>query len=223
MLPRIRPDIVSQVTEQGTAEALIDAAESLFAVDGIERASLRAVMRQAGADPGAIHYHFGNRRRLAGAVLDRVLGPLNARRLALLDVAEIDAERADHAIQLQVLLEALVRPDVETGLDLTAREAGRSRLLGAIYLSPADFVTERVEEHFRPVAARFMPHFSSAVPGIGAELISWRIRWCVFGLLGALLSDEGDAFAIGADELISRIVSTTTAAIAAPTTMEVIR
>lgn len=207
------------MTEVATAEALIDAAESLFARDGIEGASLRAVMRDASADPGAVHYHFGNREQLAAAVLDRVLVPLNARRLQLLTEAE---NQCEGPIPLVLLLEALIRPDIESGVMLRGRGAGRPRLIGAMYISPALFVAERVEDQFRPVANRFMPHFAAALPHLPGELISWRIRWCVFGLLGALMSDDGDALAIGADELIARIVSSTAAAVAAPISTEVV-
>ena len=62
-------------------------AEAEFASAGFQHGSLRKIMREAGVDPGAVHYHFGGREALAAAVLDRILAPLNARRLELLDAA----------------------------------------------------------------------------------------------------------------------------------------
>ena len=90
-------------------DALLDAAEAEFADAGIETGSLRKIMRAASADPGAVHYHFGGRKALAEAVLSRVLVPLNARRLELLDRAEASGE-----LTLAELVDALVRPDIET-------------------------------------------------------------------------------------------------------------
>ena len=219
-----------------TAAALIDAAEGLFAIDGFERASLRAVMRAAGADPGSVHYHFGGRPALAAAVLDRLLAPLNARRLALLDQARAitaittttavgsgarieeaaDVEREGRAIPLPILVDALIRPDLEVAADLRSRGSGRSRLIGAIYLNPAAFVTERVEAHFEPVARRFQPELMAAVPGADPEVLAWRVRWIVFGTLGALLADPDEPFRRPIDELADRLAVDLAAALAAP-------
>ncbi len=205
---------IGDMAQGTTAEALVDAAEELFASEGFESASLRAVMRAAGSDPGAIHYHFGGRRELAAAVLDRVLAPLNARRLELL--AELEAASPElGTIGLAPLLEAIVRPDIETAVALRSRGNGRARLIGAVYLNPAAFVTEQVEQHFGPVAQRFFPHLSAAIPHVPAEVISWRIRWSLFGMLGALLADENEPFLVEADELITRIVDVAVGAIAA--------
>lgn len=197
-----------------TADALIDAAEDHFARDGFERASLRAVMRAAGADPGAVHYHFGGRPALAAAVLDRILAPLNARRLALL--AEARAAAGSDPIPVDGLVEALVRPDIEAATALADRGAGRSRLAGAIYLNPAAFVTERVEASFAPVAERYLPEMVRALPAVAPEVMAWRVRWVVFGTLGALLSDPDEPFRHPADQLVARLVTDFAAVLAAP-------
>ena len=201
--------MVSQVTEPATATLLLDAAEARFADEGIERASLRAVMRDAGTDPGAVHYHFGGRPELATAVLDRVLVPLNERRLELL-------EACPEPVGAPELVEALVRPDIETAQDLERRGAGRGRLIGRIYLDPAEFVTAQVEDRFRPVAVRFLPHLAAAAPDVPAELLAWRIRWCLFGTLGALLADPDEPLRHRSDALIERLVSTIAPALTAP-------
>lgn len=222
----------------GTAAALVDAAEAGFARDGFEGASLRAVMRAAGADPGAVHYHFKGREGLAAAVLDRILDPLNGRRLELLAEAEERAGvgRGAQPVPLAELVEALIRPDLEVAADLDRRGSGRARLVAAMYLHPAAFVRAKVEAHFGPVAARFMPHLVIAVPHVEAEILAWRIRWCVFGTVGALLSDEhgpdvglaGDVGAdhgrpddlerrdFGLDRLVRLVIPPMTAALAAP-------
>ena len=196
---------------ESTATALLHAAEAEFADRGIGEASLRAIMRAARTDPGSIHYHFGSREALAAAVLDRILAPLNARRLELLD-------RAPVPISLPALVDALIRPDIEAATELHRRGEGRARLIGAVYLQPTEFVTELVEGHFRPVADRFMPHLVRAVPSVPPDVLAWRIRWSVFGLLGALLSDQTGALDLGTDiePLIAQITATAAGAVAAP-------
>src|SRR5258708_24271131 len=71
--------------DDDTATRIIDAAERLFIRDGIDATSLRAVTREAGVNVAAIHYYFGSRDELLRAVLDRIVTPVNERRLVLLD------------------------------------------------------------------------------------------------------------------------------------------
>jgi AcrR family transcriptional regulator len=191
-------------------DALLDAAEAEFADAGIEAGSLRKIMRVAGADSGAVHYHFGGRRALAEAVLARILAPLNARRLELLERAG-----ASGTPTLEELVEALVRPDVETARMLNARSPGRARLIGAVYLRPADYVEERVAAAFAPVAEAFRPHLEAALPDVPFPVIAWRVRWCVFGTLGALLIHDSAPFEHDPDDLIGELVRMFAAALAA--------
>lgn len=191
-------------------DALLDAAEAEFADAGIERGSLRKIMRAAGTDPGAVHYHFGGREALAEAVLFRILVPLNARRRELLDQAEASGEPT-----LAELVEALLRPDIESAHALHARSRGRARLIGAVYLRPADFVEATVAAHFAPVAEAFRPHLEAALPHMPFPVIAWRVRWCVFGILGALLTHESAPFDHDPDDLVAELVRTLSAALAA--------
>lgn len=193
-----------------TVEALLDAAAAEFASAGIETGSLRKIMREAGADPGAVHYHFGGRESLAAAVLDRILVPLNARRLDLLAAASMHVQPT-----LARLVDALIRPDIETAHALHAQSPGRARLIGAIYVRPSDFVAATVAAHFAPVANAFRPHLEAALPHLDFGDISWRVRWCVFGTLGALLTDDQAPFQRPADDLTDELVRTLTAAMGA--------
>lgn len=191
-------------------DALLDAAEAEFADAGIETGSLRRIMRSAGTDPGAVHYHFGGREALAEAVLVRVLVPLNARRRKLLDQVTARGEPT-----LPDLVEALVRPDIESARRLHARSSGRGRLIGAIYLHPADFVEATVSAHFAPVAEEFRPHLEAALPHLPFQVIAWRVRWCVFGTVGALLAHESAPLESDPDDLRAQLVRPLAAALAA--------
>ncbi|MEX2466851.1 MAG: TetR/AcrR family transcriptional regulator [Gemmatimonadota bacterium] len=59
-----------------TRGALIAAGRDLFATKGFDGASVRAITNRAGANLGAITYHFGSKRALYEAVLDAGLRPL---------------------------------------------------------------------------------------------------------------------------------------------------
>lgn len=60
----------------GTRERLLVAATRLFADSGYRGASVRDICNQAGANPGAISYHFGGKRQLYRSVLRQAAGML---------------------------------------------------------------------------------------------------------------------------------------------------
>ena len=55
---------------------LLDAAQAVFARDGLERGSVRAIAKEAGCDPSLLYYHFENKEALYSALLDRKFGQL---------------------------------------------------------------------------------------------------------------------------------------------------
>jgi AcrR family transcriptional regulator len=94
-----------------TRRKLVDAATRAFAAEGIERASLIDITRQAGQrNRGAIHYHFGSRAGLLVAVLEDHVDFLHRREGELLALAR---DRPDDDVASVV--EAVVRPAVELG------------------------------------------------------------------------------------------------------------
>lgn len=80
-----------------TRERLIDAAEEVFAVQGVEQANLRDINRAAGqANNSALHYHFGSRAALLAAVRERHQARLStARKAALADLESAEATIED--------------------------------------------------------------------------------------------------------------------------------
>ena len=71
-----------------TRERLLDVAERLFARRGLDAVSVRDITQAAGANLGAITYHFGTMRKLIVAVFDRRMAPLTRQRLEALDAME---------------------------------------------------------------------------------------------------------------------------------------
>src|SRR5947209_16728720 len=95
-----------------TRVALLDAAERLFSQKGIEGTSVREIIKAAGANLGAINYHFGTKDRLALEVFARRIEPVNRERIARLDALEAAARR--RKLKLEQILDALIRPALES-------------------------------------------------------------------------------------------------------------
>lgn len=103
-----------------TRAALLDAAEELFAAEGIENVTLAAITKLADQrNGGAIHYYFGGRDGLLAAILDR-------------HEAVLDEVRMDALIELRrsgaVTLEALLRIGIESLAGRLDSASGRSFL-----------------------------------------------------------------------------------------------
>ena len=87
-------------------EALLSAAERLFAERGSDQVSLREITSEAGAtNASAVQYHFGGRRGLIRAVLAKHDADVERRRHELLDAYE-----AAGCTDIRALAHALVPP-----------------------------------------------------------------------------------------------------------------
>lgn len=61
---------------QATRVQILDAAERVFHAQGVSRASLAEVAKEAGVSRGAIYWHFENKIDLFQAMLERLRLPL---------------------------------------------------------------------------------------------------------------------------------------------------
>ncbi|MBT2248187.1 TetR/AcrR family transcriptional regulator [Arthrobacter sp. BHU FT2] len=97
-----RPDIDGR-------SLLIDAARHLFAKEGVDAVSIRAVNREAGLGPAGVHYHFGSKEALVDEVL-RVYGDELVR--SILVEAEALAAAADEPTARQIVM-LIAKPYLE--------------------------------------------------------------------------------------------------------------
>jgi len=69
-----------------TPTQLLDVAEQLFAEKGIDKVSIREIVRTSGqSNLSAAHYHFGSREALVGALVERRIRVINRLRHQRLD------------------------------------------------------------------------------------------------------------------------------------------
>lgn len=114
-------------TEAEARRRLVEAAERLFARDGIDAPSLAELTRAAGlGNTGAVHYYFGGREDLLDAVVEHHRAELDARREQLLDELEVVGQTG-----LDVVVRVLVEPlaaklDDERGRAFLSIQAQRS-------------------------------------------------------------------------------------------------
>lgn len=98
-----------------TRVRLLIAAERLLLASGYEQVSVRAICTEAGANPAAVHYHFGSKDALVTALLEDRLGPTWAQPLA---------ELSNNAASVSSYVDAIIAPFA----DLAADPIGRLHL-----------------------------------------------------------------------------------------------
>jgi AcrR family transcriptional regulator len=156
-----------------TRVALLDAAERLFSQNGIEGTSVREIIKAAGANLGAINYHFGTKDRLALEVFARRIEPVNRERIARLDALE--AGQGRRKLTLEQILDALIRPVMESEAQGAKNCDDFMRLISRSFQEQNAEVKKFVERQFAEVARRFDSAIMRAVPGLPRGELFWRL------------------------------------------------
>ena len=85
-----------------TPDAILDAAEHLFARQGFAAASVKQLGAAAGVNPALLYYYFGDKVGLYEAVLERILGRVAAAAVERLEHAPSPAEAVREIVRVQV-------------------------------------------------------------------------------------------------------------------------
>jgi len=83
-------------------EAILCAAEELFATNGFNAVSVRDIAQAAGANPGSVTYHFKTKDGLLLEIYNRHCGPMNRRRSELLAAAKRVRDLQDRLEAIEV-------------------------------------------------------------------------------------------------------------------------
>ena len=208
--------------KRSTKEALLDAAEELFAEYGFAATSLRAITAAAQVNLAAVNYHFGSKEALVDAVFARRVEPMNQARLDALK--SLQAAYGDAAVPLDRLIAAFVEPALALSHDRTLGGRRFVRLLGRSLTEPAGAVHDSLRNRYEEVSEQFKPAFARTLPELPAAELYWRMHFMV-GLLAYLMAGADIMRLIassrlsaqsGDNELLPRLVSFIEAGMRAP-------
>lgn len=168
---------MSRDPSKATAEAILTAAQHLFARDGYHAVSLRKITAEAGVNVAALNYHFYDKESLYRNILTEALHRINVIRLELLHEAETKA--IDGLVPLDEIMTALAKPlfqpDGPDGADTR-------RLLGMLLIERHAFTEELLHSEFQPVMTRFGQAIRRHVPRLSPEDFLWRFSFIVGAL-----------------------------------------
>jgi len=157
------------------SNAILDAAEEVFASSGFNGASIREIASKAGVAQALIHYHFDNKEKLFEATTARRSTQINSERGKLLD----RLLAGTNIPTLEKLVEALFRPTIETGHQLAGGGGNFSRILVSIANSHQQRDQQLIERYYDPIAVRFIAAFSEVEPNISRKTATWAYMFSI--------------------------------------------
>lgn len=210
-------------TPSDTKEKILEAAESLFAEDGFDGTSLRAITTEAGVNLAAVNYHFGTKEALLSAVLERRVGTINNERLRRLDAVE--ARAAGGPPELEGVVRALLIPPflivAEWG------ESGRKfmRLVGRLHSETSEKIRDCFLAQFDEIVRRFAAALGRALPALTPHELGYRMHF----IIGAMAHTMAWSHNLGMGpqaalrpaehtEVLDHLVAFVVAGVSAPTT-----
>jgi AcrR family transcriptional regulator len=186
-----------------TRLALMRAAEQLFAQQGVDRVSLREIAIAAGQrNVSAATYHFGSKRELIEAILERHSLPVQDSWGPAL------AADPEHRLDLHTLVELLVRPLVAK---IDDPDGGRCFLeLSAELVASRSFPMMGMRVASTPgtqeMAKRIAEHGADVAPMIRV-IRSTRLAGVLFGSIGDYLRLINNGVEISRELFVSDLVN----------------
>lgn len=188
---------------------LVEAAENLFGVNGLEAVSLRQISLAAGTGNNfAVQYHFGDQDGLIRAILEKRMPEVERRRAQYLARVKADG-RLD---ETRALMDVLYRPVFES--QNSRGERAFARFVLALQNSLAHSESEAFE--YMPVAEHVVGLIERLHPDIPPALLLERQRLVSIMALTSIVNRRPPFTDRHDEALILNVLDMATAALTAP-------
>jgi AcrR family transcriptional regulator len=201
-------------------EAILCAAEELFATNGFNAISIRDIAGAAGANPGSVTYHFKTKDGLLLEIYRRHCGPMNLRRSELLAAARRVRDLQD---RLEAIVRAYVLPAFSSGSDLAGGGARFTRLRAVMSAEANEVARKIIAQTFDDTSHAFIDAIHDSLPQIPRNEIVWRSHFLLGALYYTLVTPErisrlsrGGADGADPGNAIEQLVRATVASLQAP-------
>ena len=170
-----------------TKDKLMDAAEKLFARRGFYGSSLRDITTAAGVDLALVNYHFGSKKQLLIAVIERRGAVLNEERLGRLADARLRAAPA--APSTEAVVGAFLDPILERLAHAGPGWHNYFALIAYVNNSP-EWGSKLMGKTFDGVVREFIRTLLDSLPGSAPEDIFWGYNFLT-GAMTLSLAETG--------------------------------
>ncbi|MGE0253327.1 MAG: TetR/AcrR family transcriptional regulator [Alphaproteobacteria bacterium] len=181
--------------ESGRKDAILRAAEVVFAERSYEAASIRTIAAAAGVNPALVGYYFGSKADLYREIFTRRYRDITEDRLRLLAAVEIVPGRRE---TVAAILAAWFGPFVAR-LD-SAGSRNFVRLLAREAVEPSSHDRDIVATYLDPSARQCMQALATALPSAPPQAIAWGYQFCIAVMLSCVTGARRANVLAGTDE-----------------------
>lgn len=176
------------IAQSANADAILDAAEELFAQKGFAAVTMRMIATESGQHLASANYYFGSKSGLFEAVFLRLIVPVNKRR------AELLAEKAAQSVPTpQDIVDAYIRPLYENGdAERAARKARLIMLFSKQLMSNPD-EHKYLQNYYEDVARVYITSIKNSMPGISMSDAIWGYNYMISILVFTLAGKSSTA------------------------------
>lgn len=175
-------------TRRDTKDRILDTAERLFADHGFAATSLRQITAEAQVNLAAVNYHFKSKEALLSAVIERRLGPINKRRMELLD--EMEARSINGQLDLKEAVLAFMRPAFEAKSAKCDETKHFPRLMARVMAEPGEWSAPVLLPVLHQITNRFMPIFQQAMGVKDRTMVLWGAQFGIGCMTRCLIAPE---------------------------------
>lgn len=207
-------------TKPNTQQKILDAAEQLFSETGFSATSLRQITSMAEVNLASVNYHFGSKKELIQAVLQRYLAVLMPR----LDDEFTRLLASTQPNNLPVVLAAFIEPLLELNKVQQNGTTMFLQLLGRGYTDVQGHLRWFFNHHYGRTLDKFVLLVQQSCPQLPASEIFWRLHFSLGTIVFTMASNVAlkDIAAadfnevVEIDGVIKRLIPYLAAGIAAP-------
>jgi AcrR family transcriptional regulator len=176
---------MNEANVRETKDRILDAAERLFALNGIEATSLRKITSDAKVNLAAVNYHFNSKDELVRSVYSRRIRPMNESRIARLQALE-----TNEANTLEAILQAFFEPAVDMALSLQNPGFTIGQMMGRLYTEPHGAMQSLIVTEMGEVARRFALALAGILPHLSHREVCWRLHFTIGMLAHTMAAGE---------------------------------
>ena len=173
--------------QRTTKDKLMDAAEKLFARRGFHGTSLRDITAEAGVDLALVNYHFGGKKQLLIAVVERRGQVLNEERLRRL--VEVRLSAAPGAPSTEAVVGAFLDPILDRLAHAGPGWHSYFALIAYVNNSP-EWGRKLMGKTFDNTVREFVHAVMASLPGATPQDIFWGYNFLT-GALTLSLAETG--------------------------------
>ncbi|MEW9796822.1 TetR/AcrR family transcriptional regulator [Alteromonas sp. CYL-A6] len=169
-----------------TKQAILDAAQVLFAEQGFNQTSMRTITALASVNLASVNYHFGSKKNLIQAVFKRYFDSL----MPAIDRVLEPLEPQQGAAGLHAMLNQLIPPFLALNQVSENGTAIFVQLLGRGYSETQGHLRRFIMNDYGKTIRKLVATIGQCLPHLSNEVVFWRLHFAMGSFVFSMASSQ---------------------------------